>query len=150
MTIKKIKIEEIYSIKQDDAKKILIPLMESRISAGYPSSAENFLERTLDLNELLISHPAATYFVRVNGDSMKTAGINSNDILIVDRAVTPTNNKIVIARINDELTVKRIKLEGEKLFLMPDTDNNEYKPIEITKDIDFEVWGVVRYVIHKF
>lgn len=140
-----VKVTRIYTISQ--AKKLVIPLLESRISAGFPSSAENYIDKVLDLNELLIKHPSATYFIRVKGDSMINAGIKSNDILIVDRALTVTNNKIVIARIHDELTVKRIKIDGEKLYLMP--DNDDYKPIEITPEMDFEVWGVVIFVIHQ-
>lgn len=140
-----LKVTEIFTI--DQAHTNFIQLLESRISAGFPSSAENYLERSLDLNELLIKHPAATFFIRVKGDSMIKAGINSEDILIVDRSLSISNNKIIIARIHDELTVKRIKIEGEKLFLMP--DNDEYKPIEIKDEMDFEVWGVVIFVIHK-
>jgi len=127
--------------------KMDIPLLAGAIPAGFPSSAENFIDKSLDLNELVIKHPAATFFVRVKGNSMIKAGIESNDILVVDRALSVSNNRIVIARIADELTVKRIKLEGEKLFLMP--DNDEYKPMEITESMDFEVWGVVTFVIHQ-
>lgn len=128
-------------------KKYLIPLLLSKVSAGFPSSAENFIDKVLDLNDLLIKHPTATYFIRVKGDSMINAGIQSNDILIVDRALEATNNKIVIARLNDELTIKRIIKENDKIYLMPDNDN--YSPIMITEDIDFEIWGVVVFVIHQ-
>lgn len=127
-----------------------IPLLEGTVRAGFPSSAENFIEKTLDLNELLIRHPSATFFIRVKGTSMERAGIKNNDILIVDRALQPADNKIVIARIYDELTVKRIRRSGEHLFLMPECpDNEEYKPIKITDDMDFEIWGVVTHVIHS-
>jgi DNA polymerase V len=131
-------------------KQLLIPLLETTVSAGFPSSAENYLEKALDLNDILVSHPASTFFIRVKGNSMINAGIKPNDILIVDRALSPTHNKIVIARINDELTVKRVKLEGEKLFLVPDsTDASQFKPLEITQEMDFEIWGVVAFVIHQ-
>ncbi len=93
-------------------KGLSFPLFESVVPAGFPSIAEDYVDRALNLNELLIQHPAATFFVRVSGDSMVNAGITSNDILIVDRALTPTNNKIVIARIDGELTVKRLRREG--------------------------------------
>lgn len=127
-----------------------IPLLEGTVQAGFPSSAENFIEKTLDLNELLIRHPSATFFIRVKGISMEDAGIKNNDILIVDRAAQPSDNKIVIARINDELTVKRIRRVGDHLFLIPECPaREEYKPIRITQDMDFEVWGVVTYVIHQ-
>lgn len=143
-----LEITEIYAA--DTSKKIMIPLFEGKVSAGFPSSAENYIDKSLDLNELLITHPAATFFIRVKGISMVNAGINSQDILIVDRARAVTNNKIVIARIYDELTVKRIKIEGDKIYLMPDNPgNDEYKPIEITDSMDFEIWGVVTFVIHQ-
>lgn len=128
------------------AKK-LIPILEGKVSAGFPSSAENFVDKSLDLNDLIIKHQAATFFIRVKGNSMVQAGIHSNDILVVDRSLSVSNNRIIIARINDELTVKRIKVDGEKLYLVP--ANDEFKPIEITEDMDFEVWGVVTFVIHQ-
>lgn len=124
-----------------------IPLIESAVSAGFPSIAEDYVDRALNLQELLVKHPAATFFVRVKGTSMMGAGILSNDILIVDRALTPTDNKIVIARIDGELTVKRLRLRDEKVLLLP--ENPSYDPIEITDSMDFEVWGVVTYVIHQ-
>jgi DNA polymerase V len=126
-----------------------IPLLEGKVRAGFPSSAENYAEKSLDLNELVVRNPSATFFIRVQGNSMENAGIKNNDILVVDRAVQAADNKIVIARINDELTVKRIRKVGDHLFLMPDAaDATEYKPIKITDDMDFEVWGVVTFVIH--
>lgn len=130
----------------DQTKKQLIPLLASRVAAGFPSSAENFIEKSLDLNELVIKHPVATFFVRVKGDSMINAGIHSGDILIVDRALTASNNKIVIARIHDEFTVKRILMTETTISLLPENEN--YKPIHITDDMDFEVWGVVTFVLH--
>lgn len=138
-------IDIICQLEQKTSYKIT--LFESAIPAGFPSIAEDYVDRALDLNELLIKHPAATFFVRVKGDSMINAGINSNDILIVDRALTPTNNKIVIARLNGQMTVKRIKMEQEKVFLV--ADNPKYSPIEITSSMDFEVWGVVTCILHQ-
>lgn len=124
-----------------------IPFPEISISAGFPSPAENFAENALDLNDLLIKHTASTFFIRVVGNSMVNAGINSNDILIVDRSLSVMNNKIAIVRINDEFTVKRIKLDGDKTFLI--AENEQYSPIEITKEMDCEVWGIVTFVIHQ-
>ncbi len=128
-------------------KELEIPLIESSVPAGFPSIAEDYVERALDLNELLIKHPAATFFVRVKGTSMIGAGIHSQDILIVDRALSATNNAIVIARIDGELTVKRLKMEATKLWLI--AESPDFKPIEITEAMDFEVWGVVTCVIHQ-
>ena len=123
------------------------PLLSSLISAGFPSMAEDYIDRALDLNELLIAHPAATFFVRVSGDSMTGAGIFPDDILIVDKALTPSTNKIVIARINDEFTVKRLVKEVDRVILYP--ENDQYEPMVITAEMDFEVWGVVTCVIHR-
>lgn len=146
-TKKQLKLINLEIFKPDFNNYQAIPLLEGKVSAGFPSSAENYIDKTLDLNELLIKHPSATFFIRVKGDSMEKAGIKTNDILIVDRAVSVSHNKIVIARIAGELTVKRISMVGDNLFLMPDNDG--YKPIRVTGDMDFEVWGVVTYVIHQ-
>ena len=122
------------------------PLCASSVPAGFPSPADDYYEGGLDLNECLIEHPAATFFVRARGDSMIDAGIHSGDLLIVDRALEPSDNRIVIAALNGELTVKRICVRGRKTFLVP--ENDLYEPIEITEDIDFQIWGVVTYVVH--
>jgi DNA polymerase V len=124
-----------------------LPLFAIPVKAGFPSPAEDYLEQNLDLNEYLIQHPAATFFVRVDGDSMIGAGIHKGDILIVDRALEPANGKIVIAVINGEFTVKRIRLAQGKVFLEP--ENPQYSTVEIQPNWDFQVWGIVTYVIHK-
>lgn len=123
-----------------------LPLFTARISAGFPSPADDYIDRKLDLNEYLIKHPAATFFVRVEGESMIDAGIHSGDILIVDRALEPADHKVVIAVLNGELTVKRIKKTKGKLCLMP--ENRAYRPIEVTPEMNLEIWGVVTHVIH--
>ena len=116
------------------------------VSAGFPSPADDYLEGKLDLNQHLIKHEAATFFVRVRGDSMIEAGIHSGDLLIVDRALEPTENSVVIAIVDRELTVKRLCKRGGRLVLMP--SNGNYEPLHITDGTDFEVWGVVVHVIH--
>ena len=127
-------------------KTLAMPLFLSPVPAGFPSPADDFLDKKLDLNEHLIRHPASTFFVKAKGNSMLKAGIHSGDILIVDRSLEPQDKKIVIAILNGEFTVKRIQKRGSKLFLAPDNDN--YAPIEITDTHDFEIWGVVTTVIH--
>jgi DNA polymerase V len=117
------------------------------VSAGFPSPGTDYLEGKLDLNEHLIKNPPATFFVRVSGDSMIGAGIHPEDILVVDRSEDPKSGKIVIAVINGELTVKRLKQSREGIQLLP--ENPEYSPIAITEDMDFQVWGVVTFVIHR-
>lgn len=138
-------VQSVYSACTSTSVKL--PLFIAKISAGFPSPAEDYIDRTLDLNEHLIKHPAATFFVRVQGNSMINAGIHAGDILIVDRALEPSDGKIIIAVINGEMTVKRIRKKPGKLCLMP--ENDEFKPLEITEDAEFHVWGVVTNVIHK-
>jgi DNA polymerase V len=123
------------------------PLYLCCVTAGFPSPADDYIERNLDLNELLVRHPAATFFVRAYGDSMKEAGIHSGDILVVDRAEEPRENCIVVAAVNGELTVKRLRRKEGKLFLVP--ENLDFQPLEVTNEMDFEIWGVVTSVIHK-
>jgi DNA polymerase V len=124
-----------------------IPFATSIVSAGFPSPAEDFVLEQLDLNDLLIKHPAATFFVRVGGDSMINAGIFDKDILIVDRSLTATHGKIIIAAVNGELTVKRLILQGQKAQLIP--ENPKYKAITINNSSELKVWGVVTAVIHQ-
>ncbi|MCK4339578.1 MAG: translesion error-prone DNA polymerase V autoproteolytic subunit [Candidatus Cloacimonetes bacterium] len=131
----------------DDSTELECPIYKEAFSAGFPSPATDYIENTLDLNKFLIQHPSATFFVRVEGDSMINAGIRSGDILIVDRAIQPEEHKIVIAVINEELTIKRIKIIKKKIYLEP--DNPDFNLIEVTPEMDFRIWGVVTYVIHK-
>jgi DNA polymerase V len=122
------------------------PLFLVPVSAGFPSPADDYLEGKLDLNHHLIKHAAATFFVKVKGDSMIAAGMHTGDLLVVDRALVPTDNSVVIAIVNGELTVKRLCRRGGTLVLMP--ENNNYAPLPITACTDFEIWGVVTHVIH--
>lgn len=124
-----------------------LPFYQHAISAGLPSPTEDDMEDKMDLNELLIKHPTATFFLRVSGLSMIKAGIHHNDILIVDRSIEPSDGKIVIAAVNGELTVKRLSIEGKKVQLVAENDN--YEPIDITDDCDLHIWGVVTNVIHN-
>ncbi len=122
------------------------PLFMVPVAAGFPSPADDYMEGKLDLNRHLIKHPAATFFVRVAGDSMIDAGIHPGDILIVDRSLEPADKKVVIAVIEGELTVKRVRITDGRVFLAP--ENEKYRPITIEADTSFEIWGVVTTVIH--
>lgn len=137
-------IEHILSYVQNNCYRI--PFYQSLISAGFPSPAEDHVEDQLDLNELLIKHPAATFFLKVSGNSMIKAGIHHGDILIVDRTLEPKNGKVVIASVSGELTVKRLKIDGKKVQLVP--ENDAYRPIDITGEEELRIWGVVTNVIH--
>ena len=125
-----------------------LPYFDGGVSAGFPSPAEDYMHSKLDSNNLLIVHPSATYYVRVNGDSMLGAGILNGDLLIVDRSLEVTNNCIVVAYIDGEFTVKRIKKINNKMFLQP--ENKNHQAIEITESMDFELFGVVAHAIHHF
>jgi DNA polymerase V len=123
------------------------PVFLTAVPAGFPSPADDFLDGSLDLNQHLIQHPAATFFVRVSGDSMIEAGIHSGDLLIVDRALEAVPNNVVIAVVNGELTVKRLDRRGDTLCLLP--ENRQYPPLMLEGMTDCEIWGVVTYVIHR-
>ena len=125
---------------------ISIPLFISKVPAGFPSPADDYVEKTLDLNELCIKQPAATFFVRAEGESMLDAGIHPNDILVVDRSIEPVPGKIVVCALNGELTVKRLDYENERWKLK--AENPNYPDIELNEEIDMVVWGVVTNVIH--
>ena len=123
-----------------------IPLYNS-VAAGFPSPAEDHMDSSLDLNQHLIKHPSSTFYVYARGDSMVSAGISDGDMLIVDRSLEATNDSIIVAIINGEFTVKSISKVNERLYLMP--HNTSYDPIEITEEMDFEIWGVVTHSIHS-
>ena len=123
-----------------------LPLFAARVQAGFPSPADDHLERSIDLNEELIQHPAATFFVRVKGESMHDAGIQSGDILVVDRSLAPTDRKIVVAMIDGEFTVKRFRNQEGRIFL--EAANDQFRKIEVSGDQELVVWGVVSFVIH--
>jgi DNA polymerase V len=131
----------------DFSEKHEIPLFATSVSAGFPSPADDYSEIALDLNKHLIKHPAATFYARVKGDSMINAGIHNGDLLIVDRALDIYDNCIAVCIIDGEFTVKRLKKEDNKILLIP--ENVEYKTIEVSEFNDFEVWGIVSYVVHK-
>ena len=124
-----------------------LPLFEVPVPAGFPSPARDYIESHLDLNELMNTSPASTYFFRVVGDSMTNAQISDKDILVVDRSKDAINNDIVIAIIDGELTVKRYKVFKQGLWLFPENEN--FQPLKIEDWMDFSIWGVVTWVIHK-
>ncbi len=141
----KTKVNRIFA--PDKGDEVKLPLFLESVSAGFPSPADDYLEGKLDLNEFLIKNPAATFFVRVTGDSMINAGVHSGDILVVDRSLDPKDGNIIIAVVDGELVVKRMKIVKKKVYLAP--ENSNYEPIEVTEAMNFEVWGVVTTVIHS-
>lgn len=124
-----------------------MPLFISRVAAGFPSPADDYVETALDLNEYCMANRAACFFLRVTGHSMTGAGIHDGDILVVDRSITPKSGNVVIAVLDGELTVKRMVRKGGMVLLMP--ENKDYPVITIDPEQDFSVWGVVTFVVHK-
>ena len=132
----------------ENPKNLERPLFSSTVPAGFPSPADDYIEKQLDLNEYFVDHPSATFYVRVTGDSMSGVGIYSGDIVVVDRSLNPVSGKIVIAVVNNELTVKRLYRNGEKIELRP--ENPDFPVISFTDDMELIVWGVVAGVVRKF
>jgi DNA polymerase V len=124
-----------------------LPLVSASVEAGFPSPADDHLERGVDLNEELIRNPAATFLVRVKGESMRDARIHSGDTLIVDKSVTPADRQIVVAMIDGEFTVKRFRKVDGRVFL--EAANSSFASIEVGEDQELTIWGAVTFVIHQ-
>jgi DNA polymerase V len=144
------------SIKQNTALTFFTPenfnslgavYFDTGISAGFPSPAEDFKQERLSLDNELIKNKEATFFARVSGQSMVDAGLSDNDLLVIDRSLSPENNKIAVCFLDGEFTVKRLKVEKDEVWLQP--ENKNYQPIKITEENDFVIWGIVTNVIKK-
>ena len=122
-------------------------LAEEGISAGFPSPADDFKETRISLDKELVKNKEATFYARVSGDSMIEAGLDDGDLLVIDRSKDPLNGKIAVCLVDGEFTVKRIKKEKNRLYLMP--ENKKYKPIELKEGNELVIWGIVEYVIKK-
>lgn len=126
---------------------LLPPLLSALVEAGFPSPADDHIEDELDLNQLIVKKPHATFFLRAKGESMILAGIHEGDILVVDRSINPGHNHVVIAALNGELTVKRLSINRGTVRLVP--DNPHFDSIEIPPESDLKIFGVVTYALHK-
>ncbi len=124
-----------------------IPMAFVGISAGFPSPADDFMDLSLDLNKELIKNPAATFYARVSGESMKDEGIYDGDLLVIDKSVEPYDGALAVCYVDGDFTLKRFKNMGNYALLVP--ANSKYQPIKVDKDNDFQIWGIVRYVIKK-
>lgn len=124
-----------------------IPVAGSGVHAGFPSPAEDHIEGRLDLNKLAVTHPDATFFARVEGDSMKDDCIEDGDLLVIDKSLKPEDGNVVVSYLDGEFTLKRIQIKKGKIYLVP--ANEKYKVLEVSDDTDFRVWGVVHYVLKK-
>ena len=129
-------------------KKKLVPIHSHKVEAGFPSPADNYIEKELDLKDYLIKNPDATFLVKAKGDSMKNIGIFSNDILVVDKSLEVKNNSVIIISIDGELTVKRLIRNNIDKCSYLKSENSNYSDIKLNLESDMKVWGVVVYSIH--
>lgn len=125
----------------------VLPLYLSAVQAGWPSPADDYIDQQINLHEYIVKNPASTYFLRAAGDSMLGCGIHDDDLLVVDRSLAASNNRVIIAALDGELLVKRIVRRGSRTFLSP--ANPEFSEIEITNMEYVHIWGVVTFVLHK-
>lgn len=132
--------------RSDTSTSLPLQYADDGIRAGFPSPAQDYISESIDLNRTLIKHPASTFYAKVSGDSMCDEGITEGDILIVDRSIEAEHGDLAVCCINGEFTLKRLCLNREdKIYLMP--SNRKFRPIEVTSDDDFMVWGIVLYTI---
>lgn len=132
---------------EPSSAEMALPYADEGIRAGFPSPAQDYMTERIDLNKELVRHPATTFYARVEGDSMKEAGIDEGDLLIIDKSLVPQDGNVVVACVDGEFTLKRIRFDvREKVFwLVP--ANEDYSPIRVTEDNNFLIWGVVTYNI---
>lgn len=136
---------EIFSI--DPSSHLPLPYADEGIKAGFPSPSQDYMEMAIDLNKELIKHPSSTFYGRVKGNSMKDAGVQDGDVLIIDKSLEPQTGDMAVCYIDGEFTLKYIHITREAVWLKP--ANDEYQPIKVTADNDFIIWGIVTYVIKK-
>lgn len=134
--------------KCDNDLKLKIPITQTSISAGFPSPADDFLDNAIDLNKELIKNPSSTFYARVNGESMQDMGINSGDLVVIDKSLEVQNGKIAVCYVDGDFTMKHIKIEKDCCWLI--AANKKYKPLKITEDNNFIIWGIVIHVIKSF
>ena len=142
-----VKKNKIKIFKPNDKNSSSNIFVKDGISAGFPSPASDFEESRISLEKVLVKNKEATFYARVSGESMKDAGLNDGDILVVDRSEEVKNNKIAVCYLNGEFTVKRVKIEKDEVYLVP--ENKKYNPIKVTEENELIVWGIVTYVIKK-
>lgn len=131
----------------DTLHEMELPFVEGGITAGFPSPADDFKEVRISLDKTLVKNGDATFYARVKGQSMIGAGIDNGDLLIVDKSIEPQNNKIAVCFVDGEFTVKRLKIEKDIIYLMP--ENDDYQPIKVTKENQLVIWGIVTYVVKR-
>lgn len=136
------------TVHTPEASLAAAPLYASSPQAGFPAPGDDMVERSLNIHDLLVRHPASTFFVRVEGDSMEGAGIFSGDILVLDRSITPAHGSIVVAVVDGGMVVKRVRIDNAGLLLV--SENRDYAPIRVSKEMGCYVWGVVTGSVRQF
>ena len=124
-----------------------IHLVEEGISAGFPSPADDFKELRISIDQEIVRNEESTFYARVSGESMQGAGLDNGDLLVIDRSIEPQNDKIAVCFIDGAFTVKRLKVEADCVYLMP--ENKNYKPIKVNAEDELVIWGIVTYVVKK-
>lgn len=133
--------------RPDLSTRMPLPYADQGIQAGFPSPAQDYISESIDLNREIVRHPAATFYGRVSGESMIDDGIDPDDIIVIDRSLQPQDGDLAVCCLDGEFTLKRIKLETDKVWLIP--ANEAFDPILVTPDSRFEIWGVVTYTIKR-
>ena len=141
-------MEDMKIYKTDKLSSLPLDFYLNPVCAGFPSPAEDHLDIALDLNEHLIKHPSATFYIYAKGNSMEGSGIYDGDIMVVDRSLEASSGDVVIVAISGEFTVKHLLIKSKKTYLIP--ANQDYKSMLITDDMDVQIWGVVIHTIHSF
>jgi len=130
---------------QDSQKHLY--LAQEGVSAGFPSPADDFKELRISIDQEVVRNEEATFYARVSGESMQGAGLDDGDLLVIDRSMEPQDNKIAVCYIDGAFTVKRLKVEVDCIYLMP--ENKNYKPIKVSEEDQLQIWGIVTYVVKK-
>lgn len=134
-------------LKPDLSSALSLPYADQGIQAGFPSPAQDYISESIDLNREIVQHPASTFYGRVSGDSMIGDGIEPDDIIVIDRSLEPHNGDLAVCCLEGEFTLKRIKLEDNRVWLIP--ANEAFDPILVTPECRFEIWGIVTYTIKR-
>ena len=140
-------IQKLTFFHPDQNKQKSLHLAQEKISAGFPSPADDFKELRISIDQEVVRNEEATFYARVSGESMQGAGLDDGDLLVIDRSMEPKNGKIAVCCIDGEFTVKRLKVVEDGVFLIP--ENPKYQPIKVTEENELIVWGIVTYVVKK-
>ena len=140
-------IQKLTFFHPDQNQQKSLHLAQEKISAGFPSPADDFKELRISIDQEVVRNEDATFYARVSGESMQGAGLDDGDLLVIDRSMEPKNGKIAVCCIDGEFTVKRLKVVEDGVFLIP--ENPKYQPIKVTEENELIVWGIVTYVVKK-